>query len=191
MTAIIELQTPRLKLRQWLDKDFPVFAAMNADPGVMQFYPALLTNKQSNAMAEKLRSLIAQKGWGFWAVELLADQQFIGFVGLHEPTYDLPVTPCVEIGWRLAKEYWGRGYATEAGKASLTVAFGRLHLSRVYSFASIGNHKSRAVMERLGMINTGRNFEHPVIPEGHPLREHVLYEITRSTWLEHRCRDSR
>jgi RimJ/RimL family protein N-acetyltransferase len=184
MNDIIELQTERLRLRQWCDRDLPVFAQLNADPVVMEFYPAALTAEQSNSMADKLKSLIAEKGWGFWAVEVVADGHFAGFVGLHEPTYELPVTPCVEIGWRLAKEYWGKGYATEAANASLAVAFDKLNQSAVYAFASVSNRKSRAVMERLGMSNTHQNFEHPMIPEHHPLSEHVLYKITKADWLK-------
>ncbi len=103
----------------------------------------------------------------------------MGFVGLHEPAYELPITPCVEIGWRLAKEYWGKGYATEAGKASLEIAFKILNLQEVYSFASVSNRQSWAVMERLKMKNTNKNFEHPIIPQNNPLREHVLYKITK------------
>ncbi len=108
----------------------------------------------------------------------------MGFVGLHEPTYDLPVTPCIEIGWRLAKEYWGKGYATEAAKTSLDFAFKKLNLPEVYSFASVSNRKSWTVMERLKMVNTKENFEHPDIPKNNPLREHVLYKITQRQWLE-------
>lgn len=106
----------------------------------------------------------------------------MGFVGLHETTYDLPVTPCVEISWRLAKKYWGKGYATEAAKASLAVAFTTLELYEIFSFTSVLNKKSRAVMERLRMTNTQENFEHPIIPKNHPLREHVLYQINKQQW---------
>jgi len=183
MSPIIELQTQRLLLRQWQEKDYPLFALINADPTVMQYYPDVLSAEQSNAMASKLEALIAEKGWGFWAVEKTDEKHFIGFVGLHEPTYDLPVTPCVEIGWRLAKEHWGQGYATEAAKQALSVAFEKLDIPEVYSFTSITNLKSRAVMERISMINTGNNFEHPIIPTGHPLREHVLYKLTKHDWL--------
>ena len=152
----------------------------------MKYYPSVLSTEESDAMAQKLQSLIAEQSWGFWAVELIAEKSFIGFVGLHRPAYDLPVTPCVEIGWRLAKEYWGSGYATEAAKASLRFAFDELGLPEVYSFASVSNQRSRAVMERLNMVNTGNNFQHPMIPEKHPLREHVLYKIDKQQWIERR-----
>jgi len=183
MTSIIEINTPRLRLRQWKQNDFPAFARLNADPVVMAYYPDVMSTEESNAMASKIEALITKNGWGFWAVEKKDDKCFIGFVGLHEPTYDLPVTPCIEIGWRLAKEYWGEGYATEAAKQALAVAFGELSLPEVYSFTSVSNTKSRAVMERLGMTNTNMNFEHPIIPEGNPLREHVLYKISKYDWL--------
>jgi len=161
MGRVIELQTERLFLRQWLSEDRPNFAKLNADPDVMEYYPNVLSTEESDAMAQKIESLIAKRGWGLWAVELIEKKSFIGFVGLHEPTYDLPVTPCVEIDWRLAKGYWGKGYATEAANAALGFAFTGLNLSEIYSFASVSNWKSLAVMERLGMINTKNNFEHP------------------------------
>lgn len=174
----MELKTERLLLRQWREADYEPFAALNADPDVMAFYPSTQTAERSLEMAKYFQGLIAEKGWGFWAVERLSDQRFLGFVGLHEPSYDLPVTPCVEIGWRLSKDAWGKGYATEAAKAALGFAFETLKLKQVYSFTSVGNLRSRAVMEKIGMSNTHANFEHPIIPEGHPLREHVLYKIT-------------
>jgi len=185
MNQIIELATKRLKLRQWCQEDWPSFATLNADPVVMEYYPNVLSTEESNAIAQKFQALIAERGWGFWAVETMDEKQFIGFVGLHKPTYQLPVTPCVEIGWRLAKQYWGKGYATEAAKASLAVAFGKLDLPEVYSFTSVTNKRSQAVMERLQMINTMRNFEHPMIPENSPLREHVLYRIDKEWFKTH------
>ena len=184
MTKIVEIDTPRLKLRQWQQEDWPVFAKMNANPEVMKYYPRVLSTAESNAMAQKLAKLISQRGWGFWAVEKRDEKKFIGFVGLNIPSYELPVTPCVEIGWRLGKEYWGCGYATEAAKASLALAFETLNLSEIYSFTSVANKKSQAVMQRLSMINTKQNFEHPIIPEKHPLREHVLFKIDKTTWRD-------
>lgn len=182
MNKVIELKTERLLLRQWKKEDYSHFAKLNADPAVMKYYPSTLSKAESNAMADKIQSILSEKLWGFWALEIIETKQFIGFVGLHEPSYDLPVTPCIEIGWRLAKEHWGKGYATEAGKAALTFAFENLGLNEVYSFASVNNQKSWAVMQRLGLQNTDNNFEHPIIPEGDPLREHVLYKITLEQW---------
>jgi RimJ/RimL family protein N-acetyltransferase len=182
MTKIIEIQTQRLKLRQWQPEDRPLFAEMNADPEVMKYFPQSLTHEQSAQMAQHMASLIAAQGWGFWAVELRESEQFIGFVGLNKPDYELPVTPCVEVGWRLRKKYWGHGYATEAGNASLVVGFETLRLPEIYAFTTLTNHKSQAVMQRLGMTNTRQNFMHPMVPKHHPLREHVLYKIDQSTW---------
>ncbi|KHD08019.1 GCN5 family acetyltransferase [Candidatus Thiomargarita nelsonii] len=182
MTKIVELKTNQLLLRQWQKEDFPLFAKINYDSVVMEYYPSVLSEDESNAMAHKFESLISERSWGFWAVELIDENKFIGFVGLHKPTYELPVTPCIEIGWRLAKEYWGKGYATEAARVALKFAFEELGLNEVYSFTSVSNKKSWSVMVRLGMQNTGANFEHPIIPESHPLREHVLYKITKAQW---------
>ena len=179
-----ELETERLILRQWKDEDLTPFAKINADPEVMAYYPDILNEEESNAMADKIKDLITEHSWGFWAVETKQENNFIGFVGLHIPTHDLPCTPCVEVGWRLAKEYWGKGYATEAARESLRFAFEELALGEVFSFASIANKKSWAVMERLNMNDTGENFEHPILPAGHPFREHVLYKITKSQWKD-------
>jgi RimJ/RimL family protein N-acetyltransferase len=177
------IATPRLKLRQWQSTDYAHFAAMNADPIVMEFFPALLSEERSNAMAAKIQAAIAHQGWGFWAVEIKATGDFAGFVGLHEPGYALPCSPCVEVGWRLDKVFWGKGYATEAGTAALDFAFNTLQLNEVVSFTSVLNLKSQAVMQRLGMQNTGQNFLHPMVPEGDRLQEHVLYKIARSDRL--------
>ena len=185
MTNIIELETSRLKLRQWRAEDSPLFAAINSDPAVMEFYPRVLESAESNTLADYFEELIVKTGWGFWAVEKKADCTFIGFVGLNEPTYDLPVTPCVEIGWRLAKNEWGNGYASEAAHAAIKMAFTHIDLTEIYSFSSVTNTKSIAVMQRLGMQDTECNFEHPIIPEHHPLREHVLYNINKKQWGEH------
>lgn len=182
MKEIIELETERLKLRQWKESDYLPFSEINADPVVMEYYPKTLSIDESNAMANKLKGLISGQSWGFWAVETKNKNEFIGFVGLHKSTYDLPVTPCVEIGWRVCRKYWGKGYATEAAQESLKFAFEELKLSEVYSFTSVSNKRSWSVMERLKMENTKKNFEHPIIPEGHPLREHVLYKITSEQW---------
>lgn len=185
INEVSELQTQRLKLRQWVKEDFQPFAAMSADPQVMAFYPSTLSEEESNVMAMKIQGLIAERGWGFWAVETLDSGAFVGFVGLHIPTYDLPCSPCVEIGWRLARPFWGKGYATEAAKESLAFAFEKLELNEVYSFASQVNERSWRVMERLGMVNTGQNFDHPIIPKGHALSEHVLYRIMKEQWLQY------
>lgn len=180
--AKFELKTDRLLLRQWKESDFPVFAQLNADPQVRQYFPDLQSCEQSDADARTCQSLIEQRGWGFWALEKRKTNEFIGFVGLHEPV-DLPFCPCVEIGWRLQKHHWGNAYATEAAKETLRFAFETLNLSEVVSFTVVDNAPSRKVMQRVGMRNTQRNFAHPSLPIDHPLSEHVLYAITQREWL--------
>jgi len=175
---IIELKTERLLLRQWQPSDLPLFATMNADTLVMEYYPKTLSRNESNALAQRFTTLISKKSWGMWAVEILEQQEFIGFVGLHQPQYPLPITDCTEIGWRLAQPHWGNGYATEAAKTVLQFAFETLELNEVYSFTSAINQRSQAVMQRLKMHNTHIHFNHPMLPKGHILSEHVLYKIT-------------
>lgn len=158
MTEILEFETHRLKLRQWRQSDRDPFAALNADPQVMEFFPAALDRTQSDAFAEKIQKLIELSGWGLWAVEQKAGDPFIGFVGLHIPEPALPFGPCVEIGWRLAARYWGNGFASEAAVAVLDIAFETLGLNEVVSFTSILNQRSQAVMQRIGMNHSGEFF---------------------------------
>jgi RimJ/RimL family protein N-acetyltransferase len=183
MAELIEFDTQRLRLRQWIEADRePFFARLNHDPRVMEFLPNLLERAASDAMVDRLHAIITERGWGLWAVESKADRQFIGFVGLHIPKVDLPFSPCVEIGWRLAFESWGKGYATEAAREVLKVGFDRLGLPEIVSFTATINRRSRAVMERLGMEPEAETFEHPSLPVGHPLREHDLYRLSREKW---------
>lgn len=177
--SIIELRTERLLLRQWTNNDFEPFYRMNSDKAVMEFFPKCLSREQSDQAADRIQSFISKHGWGFWAVELIGQEKFIGFVGLNIPTAALPFSPCVEIGWRLAKSYWGKGYATEAARASLNCAFSALNLDEVVSFTPVINRRSQAVMKKTGMADTTDNFHHPVIERSHSLSEHVLYKITR------------
>lgn len=183
MTELIEFDTEHLRLRQWCAADREPFAALNADPKVMQFFPALLTRAESDAMADRCQALIGERGWGFWAVETRTTSEFIGFVGLHVPASELPFSPCVEVGWRLAAKHWGKGFATEAARGALHVGFARLGLLEIVSFTAVGNIRSRAVMGRLGMLETKETFEHPNIPIGHVLRRHCLYRLSRGQWL--------
>jgi RimJ/RimL family protein N-acetyltransferase len=182
LPAIIEFDTPRLKLRQWRDADREPFAALNADPAVMEFFPALVDRAASDRSIDFWQAQFAERGWSYWAVELLATSEFIGFVGLSVPRATLPFSPCVEIGWRLARRFWGQGYATEAALASLAVGFETLTLDEIVSFTALANARSQAVMRRIGMRNVQRDFEHPLVPENHPLRLHCLYRITRPEW---------
>ncbi|NJD06575.1 MAG: GNAT family N-acetyltransferase [Methylococcaceae bacterium] len=179
---IRELGTARLTLRQWQASDLEPFARMNADPQVMKFFPALLSRTESDAMADRMRALITERGFGFWAVELEESQAFIGFVGLHIPAAKLPFSPCVEIGWRLALPPWGQGYATEAAQEALRFAFAHLELPEIVSFTALGNLRSQAVMRRLNMRPQPETFQHPEIPAGHPLREHCWYRLRREEW---------
>lgn len=181
MTAVIECDTPRLRLRQWREADRAPFAQLTADPDVMAFFPSVLTRAQSDAMADACQALIAEHGWGFWAVETRAERQFIGFVGLHAPAAELPCSPCVEIGWRLARAHWGLGYASEAARAALRVGFEALALPEIVAFTAVPNLRSQAVMVRLGMQPDGR-FDHPALLPGHALREHRLYRLPRDAW---------
>jgi RimJ/RimL family protein N-acetyltransferase len=181
----IEFDTDRLRLRQWRADDREPFAQLNSDPRVMAFFPCLLDRAASDAMAERIQSLINERGWGFWATELKSTGEFIGFVGLHVPIAELPFAPCVEIGWRLAHRHWGHGYATEAARGALRVGFDMLQLSEIVSFTAVGNARSRAVMERLGMLPRAETFQHPALPVGHPLREHCLYRLSRARWENH------
>lgn len=181
---VIERDTPRLCLRQWLPEDRAPFAALNADPRVMAFFPEPLDRARSDAMADRFERLIAQLGWGLWAVETKEEERFIGFVGLHVSGDALPFFPCVEIGWRLAYDHWGRGYATEAARAALRVGFDDIGLSEIVSFAALCNARSRAVMARIGLRDTGITFPHPDVPAQSRLREHCLYRLSREEWAE-------
>ena len=175
MTA---LATDRLLLRQWRDADREPFAAMNADPEVMRYFPKLLTREESDALIDNQGLVLDLRGWGLWAVEVVGGAPFVGFVGLAEPQFDAHFTPCVEVGWRLAREHWGRGYATEAARAVLAVGFDELGLDEIVALTTSANARSRRVMERLGMTHDpADDFEHPVLPEGHPIRPHVLYRL--------------
>jgi len=177
MAQMIELETDRLCLRQWRQSDFGPFAEINADPKVMEYFPTALPRAESDAMAQRCHSLIAERGWGFWATELRSTGEFVGFIGLHTPLPELPFSPCVEVGWRLAFRFWGNGYATEGARAALDVAFRRLNENEVVSFTSVCNVRSRGVMQRLGMREAGV-FDHPHVPEGCKLRQHCLYRLS-------------
>lgn len=177
--APIELETERLRLRRWRDADRAPFAALNADPVVMEFFPAPQSREASDASIDLWQAQLDQQGWSNWACELVEGGDFIGFVGLTVPRRALPCSPCVEVGWRLARRFWGRGLASEAALAALAAGFERIGLTEIVSFTALANVRSRAVMERIGMEDAHADFEHPGVPEGHALRRHCLYRIDR------------
>ena len=175
------LQTERLILRDWRDEDLEPFAALNADPAVMEWFPAVLSRAESDAAAERIRAELAERGFGLGAVEAPGVAPFLGFAGLSVPRFEAHFAPCVEIGWRLARAHWGRGYAAEAARAALAFGLERLALPEIVSFTAVGNAKSRRVMEKLGMTHDAAgDFDHPSLPPSHRLRRHVLYRIRRT-----------
>ena len=170
------LLTERLELRRWRPADRAPFARLNGDPRVMEYFPALLTPAESNRMVELIEAHFNRHGFGMWAAELRSTGEFTGFIGLNIPTFDAPFTPCVEIGWRLDPEFWGKGIATEGARAVLDHAFSVLALPEIVAFTVPANRRSRRVMEKLAMTHDpAGDFDHPRLPEGHPLRRHVLY----------------
>lgn len=173
-----ELRTQRLVLRQWRDSDRDPWAALNADPEVMEFFPATLTRAEADASLDRYAADIETRGWGLWAVDL--DGALLGFTGLKPVTIDAPFRGAVEVGWRLARSAWGHGFATEAARASLAFAFDDLGLDEVVSMTAVLNQRSQRVMERLGMTRDPLDdFEHPSVPDASPLRPHVLYRLRR------------
>jgi RimJ/RimL family protein N-acetyltransferase len=178
----IEPETERLILRRWRESDRDAFAALNSDPAVMEYFLAPLDRADSDAKFDLRQQEFAERGWGAWAVELKATGECIGSVGLSVPRPVFPFPPCVEIGWRLARAHWGRRYASEAARAALRVGFESLQLAEIFSWTAIQNVRSRIVMERIGLVDTHRDFDHPSIPEGHPLRRHCLYRLSRDEW---------
>jgi RimJ/RimL family protein N-acetyltransferase len=177
---IEELRTDHLLLRRWVTADREPFAALNADARVMEHFPSVLTREESDGRVDRIEAHFAEHGFGLWAVEIPGVAPFAGFVGLSIPQFEAHFTPCVEIGWRLAAPYWGRGYATEAARAALAFGFEELELDEIVSFTVPENVRSRRVMERIGMRHDpAGDFDHPLLPEGHRIRRHVLYRIAR------------
>ena len=183
--AAPELRTARLLLRDWRETDKAPYAALNADPEVMQYFPSTLTTEQSDAMVDNMGARLRTNGWGLWAAERLDTGEFIGFIGLSAPSWHVDgLTPCVEIGWRLAKAHWGRGFAPEGALAALAFAFDHVDLpnDEVVSFTTITNHRSRRVMEKIGLfVDPRREFDHPMTPGWWGIH-HVVYSIDRPTW---------
>ena len=180
------ISTERLLLRQWQPQDKQPFAAMNADPEVMRYFPSTKSGQESDDSIEYFRNSIEQKGWGLWATEIRRSGEFIGFIGIHSPQQQFSFSPCVEIGWRIGNNFWRRGYASEGAQAVLKFAFEQTELVEIVSMTPKLNTPSIGVMEKIGMTDSQKNFEHPGLAEGHRLSEHVLYTITKSEWLSHK-----
>lgn len=175
-----ELRTERLLLRGWRDGDLAPFAALNADPAVMEFMPRVFERPESDAVVGRIREHFARHGFGWWAVEAPGITPFIGFVGISVPRFEAHFMPCVEIGWRLARPHWGQGYATEAARAAIAFGFEQAGLDEIVSFTAAINKRSEAMMRRLGMTHDpAEDFDHPALPREHRLCRHVLYRIRR------------
>ena len=181
MVSPIEgIDTERLHLRRWRYFDRAPFAAMNADPEVMEFFPSTLTEDESDALVDRVRAQFDEHGFGLWALEIRGRGEFIGFTGLAVQTFDAPFNPSIEVGWRLTRSAWGNGYALEAARASVADGFERVGLDEMVSMTSVLNVRSQGVMERLAMVrDPADDFEHPRVPDGSPLRPHALYRLSR------------
>ncbi len=186
--TVPELRTERLLLRRWRAGDRAPFAALNADAEVMRHFPRTMTREASDRLAGLIEADLERQGWGLWALEERATGRFLGFTGLARAAFDAPFTPAVEIGWRLSRDAWGNGFATEAARAATEFAFRGLGLDELVAYTAEANARSRAVMGRLGMRHdAGGDFDHPHVVDGE-LRRHVLYRLTASQWEAEQCR---
>lgn len=178
MVAGPELRTDRLLLRPWRESDCEPFAQLNADPEVMRYLQGPRSRERSDASIASMERQFAEQGWGLWALEVIATGEFIGFTGLARSDFDAHFTPAVEVGWRLARQAWGHGYATEAGAAAVRFGLGPGGIPDIMSWTAAINSPSRAVMARLGFRHDpAADFEHPRVPPGDPIRPHVLYRL--------------
>ena len=179
LSSVVPIETERLILRGWNEHDYAPFSRLNACPKVSEYLTGSMTHEASHALADKIQAHFEHHGFGLYAVERKDNGVFIGFTGLFVPGFEAHFTPAVEIGWRLASDQWGKGFATEAAMAVRDVARDRFGLSELVSFTTRSNERSRRVMEKIGMsYNPEDDFDYPSFPEGHPLRPHVLYRIT-------------
>jgi RimJ/RimL family protein N-acetyltransferase len=180
-----KIGTERIILRKWRESDREPFAQMNCDPAVMEHFPALLSREESDALVDRAEAHLEKHRFGPWAAELRESQTFIGYVGLVIPQFEAPFTPCVEIGWRLARKYWGKGLATEGARALVRQGSEVQRLPELVSFTVPANLRSLRVMEKLGMTrDPADDFDHPSIPAGSPLRRHVLCRLKRDDWMK-------
>ncbi len=172
-------ESERLIIRPWRDSDKPAFAKINADARVMEFFPDVYAQERSDKMVDICNQHIASDGFSFWAVDRKDLNVFIGFVGLSKFNAELPFCPCVEIGWRLAYEHWGNGFATEAAQFCLALGFSKFSLEEIVSFTTLANTRSRRVMEKIGMVDTNMNFLHPSVDPDSGMQEHCLYHAIK------------
>jgi len=180
----ITLRTKRLILRPWKEEDLKPFAALNADARVMEYFPVPLTREESDGQARRIMQKFQENGWGLWAVEVPGKSEFIGFIGLNQTTFSAHFTPAVEVGYRLAYEFWGQGYATEGALEALRFGFETLELEEIVSFTAATNIRSQQVMQKLGMHRDAKDdFDHPKVAEGSSLRRHVLFRLLRDEWM--------
>ncbi|GAA3144907.1 GNAT family N-acetyltransferase [Nonomuraea salmonea] len=174
------METERLIMRRWREEDKEPFAAMNADPEVMEHFPALMTREESDAFVDRIERQFDERGYSLWALEVRDSGRFIGFTGLALQTFDVPFLPAVEIGWRLTRSAWGHGYAIEAARRAARYAFEEAGLDAIISMTAVQNRRSRSVMERLGMTrDPAEDFDHPRLPKDSPILRHVLYRLHR------------
>jgi RimJ/RimL family protein N-acetyltransferase len=179
------LKTDRLILRPWRPEDREPFAAMNADPAVMEFFVSTMTREESDALVDRIEEGWAERGFGLWAAEEIASGTFLGFIGFFHQTFDAHFTPAFEIGYRLARAGWGKGYATEGAKEAVRYGFEVAGLTDIVSMTCVPNVRSQNVMRKLGMTHDpADDFDHPRVPDGHPFKRHVLYRLTADRWRE-------
>lgn len=177
------IKTERLIMRPWKEEDFDSFARLNADPRVMEFFPGVLTQDESDQFAKRICIAMKQQGWGLWAVSIPDNADFIGYIGLAPVNFAADFTPAVEVGWRLAYDFWNKGYATEGAQAALKYGFETLQMDEIVSFTAIQNKRSQNVMEKIGMTHyPEEDFDHPKLSDGHWLKRHVLYRLNRREW---------
>lgn len=177
------LETPRLILRRWTQADFAPFVQMNADPEVMRYFPNTLTAGETRDFYRRIQAEFADSGYGLCAAQEKAHGAFIGFIGFHQADFEASFTPCIEIGWRLDKRFWNRGFATEGAKACLVYGFESLGFDRVYSFTAEINRPSQRVMQKIGLAEY-LHFNHPRVAAGSPLCAHVCYMANREKYLK-------
>lgn len=182
--TLVTIHTERLVLRQWREQDREPFVELNADPRVMEFFPRTWTREESEASFQSSRNHIEKYGWGKWAACLRETDEFVGRIGLEEVDFQAHFSPNVELGYRIAYKYWGKGYATEGARAALEYGFQGLQLEEIVAFTPVQNVRSQLVLERIGMHrNPEEDFDHPKLPKGHRLSRHVLYRIDKKCFM--------